>query len=209
METEGKSQMQTRHRFRNTFGLDQENCRGRRSGRLPHLRPQVIPVSSSTAHRPEQTRSRHRSDVSVATTCETNPRLKSSSAHGSSSGSGTSFIDAMNRRPCRRQKRDARRARYEQAEKEKRCLATWREKVSESIAPEAARAGRLYLRRRKGPRKASHAKDTRCAARKAEASMGESSIARCEAVHATSRTEAVGSMGESSKAKTGQCSGDG
>ena len=55
----------------------------------------------------------------------------------------------MNRRAlARRQKRDARRARYEQAEKEKRCLATWREKVSESIAPEAARAGRLYLRRR-------------------------------------------------------------
>lgn len=120
----------------------------RKTGRLPHTRPQVISVSSNNSRGQSKNRS-HRSGASVNNRRGIHPRPKTNGTPESSSGSSTSFIDAMNQRAlARKQKRDARRARYEQAEKERRCLAAWREQMSGCIAPEAARAGRLYLRRR-------------------------------------------------------------
>ena len=145
-EIEGKTQVPRR----NTFGLPIEDHRERRRGRLPHTRPKVISVSSKKAGARERTtlppRPRSSAPAAGGSLVASRRAITLSSSPGSR---GASFIDAMNQRAlARRQRRDARRARYEQAEEEKRRLAAWREKVSGSIAPEAARAGRLFMRRR-------------------------------------------------------------
>ena len=120
------------------------------SGRLPHMMPKVVSVTKTPCPsrngrplppQPKETIADFGGEMARS-------KLQGLPVNNSATKSRTSFVDAMNQRAlARKKRRDARRARYEQAEEHKRLLAAWKTAVSVSVAPEAAKAGRLYLRR--------------------------------------------------------------
>ena len=120
---------------------DERSTRKRRSTRLPHTLP---PRSRKSA----TTRSPSRTGKRLPPMPKS--RQQQHQHHQQQRATKTpTFVDAMNQRARERhQLREERRQRYLALDLHKQRYTAWKGLISTTVGPDAARAGRLYLRRR-------------------------------------------------------------
>merc|ERR1711865_899229 len=108
--------------------------------RLPHMQPRTHRNTTAT------TTAKHATNTTTTKRTGTLPPMPSFQKKEQSS---FSFVNAMETRSLeRKQKREERRQRYLAADLQKQWYETWKTQISSVIGPDAARAGRMFLRKR-------------------------------------------------------------
>ena len=108
--------------------------------RLPHMQPRTHRNTTAT------TTAKHATNTTTTKRTGTLPPMPSFQKKEQSS---FSFVNAMEARSLeRKQKREERRQRYLAADLQKQWYETWKTQISSVIGPDAARAGRMFLRKR-------------------------------------------------------------